>query len=131
MITIDEFNPKPAPDYETLLFQFRSAIRLYNATSNQCSVMAKIICDMQKKIADGALDAVESERAATALGTAELEALRQERDGLRADAVRYRWLRHGDNDELVFVQGTAWLARNEDLDAAIDAAMAKEQGDGA
>ena len=56
----------------------------------------------------------------------EIERLRQERDGLRADAARYRWLRHGDNDELVCVP---WMLRNEKLDAAIDAAIAKEQGE--
>lgn len=83
MSEIDEFNPEPAPDYETLLFQFKATIRLYNSTRNQCRFMAKTICDMQKKISDGALDAVESERAANAQLTAELEALRQERDGLR------------------------------------------------
>lgn len=44
------------------------------------------------------------------------------------DAVRYRWLRHGDNDEKVFIQGTAWMKRNDDLDTAIDAELLKEPG---
>ena len=47
------------------------------------------------------------------------------------DAERYRWLRHGDNDELVMqkysqiIEGEAthYLRRNESLDDAIDAAM--------
>lgn len=80
-------------------------------------------------------DAVESERAANAQLTAELEALRQERDGLRADAVRYRWLREKvENRQLEIAkegsyQLTTWC--NDYLDGAIDADMAKEQGDGA
>lgn len=53
-----------------------------------------------------------------------------ERDALRTDAERYRWLRYGDNDEpcLHFSNNcsagtdTVWLLRNEQLDAAIDAA---------
>jgi hypothetical protein len=64
--------------------------------------------------------------------------LRDELAAARADAQRYRWLRHGDNDEYVlhFSRNTAagfndvWLPRNEELDAAIDAAMAKEPTDG-
>lgn len=42
------------------------------------------------------------------------------------DAARYRWLRHGDNDEgLIRSDGKTqhWLLRNEELDSAIDAAM--------
>lgn len=56
-----------------------------------------------------------------------------ERDALVAmarDGLRYRWLRIGDNDELVMhgadVENT-WLLRMERLDKAIDAAMAKEE----
>ena len=60
------------------------------------------------------------------------EALRAECDALRADAERYRWLRHGDNDEpcLHFSAeckagtDTVWLVRDVELDAAIDAARA-------
>lgn len=50
------------------------------------------------------------------------------------DAERYRWLRHGDNDEscLVLVDETystncVWLLRNEGLDLRIDTKMAYEQ----
>lgn len=53
------------------------------------------------------------------------------------DAERYRWLRHGDNDEHVLLTHDGklgvrpfdsrfdgvWLPRNEKLDAAIDAAL--------
>lgn len=47
---------------------------------------------------------------------------------LEADAARYRWLRHGDNDERVLMRGPihkdyVYLLRAEKLDAAIDAAM--------
>ena len=59
---------------------------------------------------------------------AELEA---ELDEARKDAERYQWLRHGDNDEAVMQRGPVdmtyhWLPRRERLDAAIDAALAKE-----
>ncbi len=53
-------------------------------------------------------------------------AARIEREALR-DAGRYRWLRHGDNDDEVIrgdTYGLAFLPRNAELDAAIDAAMA-------
>jgi hypothetical protein len=54
--------------------------------------------------------------------------------GLRKDAERYRWLRHGDNDDCVIMRNTNenFLLRNEHLDMAIDtniradAALAKE-----
>lgn len=51
-------------------------------------------------------------------------------DDVLRDAMRYRWLRHGDNDEGCVLlygggvnDGVAWLLRTEELDAAIDAAM--------
>ena len=58
---------------------------------------------------------------------AELEA---ELTEARKDAERYRWLRHGDNDEVVMQRGPVdmtyhWLPRRERLDAIIDAAIAK------
>ena len=56
-------------------------------------------------------------------------ALEQQLEAVRKDAERYRWLRHGDNDEVV-LQGDCrgvYLPRNERLDAAIDAAISKEQ----
>ena len=63
-----------------------------------------------------------------------LRRLAAENKALSKDAERYRWLRHGDNDEpcLKFTQesraGTndAWLLRGHELDVAIDAAMQKE-----
>lgn len=56
----------------------------------------------------------------------ELEAIKS----MQRDAQRYRWLRHGDNDEHVLKFsnearcGTdhVWLLRGEELDAAIDEA---------
>lgn len=43
---------------------------------------------------------------------------------LRKDAERYRWLRHGDNDDACIEVANgfadAWLLRGEKLDAAID-----------
>jgi hypothetical protein len=49
-------------------------------------------------------------------------------DVLIKDAERYRWLRHGDNDDLVMIvcNKETWLPRNEHLDAAIDKAMNSE-----
>lgn len=49
------------------------------------------------------------------------------------DAERYRWLRHGDNDERCIEFGKnsrgtrddVWLLRGEKLDAAIDTAMSE------
>ena len=52
-------------------------------------------------------------------------------DALTKDAGRYQWLRHGDNDDQIIYRGTyaTYLPRNEQLDQAIDAAIAasKEQ----
>jgi len=42
---------------------------------------------------------------------------------LRKDAERYRWLRHGDNDERVMAfaeNGDPYLPRNGNLDKAVD-----------
>jgi hypothetical protein len=59
------------------------------------------------------------------------------------DAARYRWLRHGDNDETVMLtydsatrkarrfdprRDSSWLLRSEELDAAIDRALSLEGG---
>jgi len=55
---------------------------------------------------------------------------REEWEAMKRDAERYRWLRHGDNDEVVLrvTDDTAYLPRNEELDAAIDAAIKGERG---
>ncbi len=44
------------------------------------------------------------------------------------DAERYRWLRHGDNDETVLqrIRSYIFLPRNEKLDKMIDDAISKE-----
>ena len=65
---------------------------------------------------------------AAALAEALMPFIHTELEALRKDAERYRWLRHGDNDEACIrytphVHGEAteaWLLRNEELDAAID-----------
>jgi hypothetical protein len=47
-------------------------------------------------------------------------------EALRKDAERYRWLRHGDNDERGAVQRPGvltYLLRNEELDACCDAGL--------
>ncbi len=58
----------------------------------------------------------------------------REIERLRQDAMRYRWLRHGDNDEKVLKtynsrpsepgEPTMFLPRNDELDRLIDAARA-------
>lgn len=55
----------------------------------------------------------------------EVNRLNVEIEALRLDADRYRWLRHGDNDEKVLCNGPIkkdywYLLRNEKLDCAID-----------
>ena len=55
-----------------------------------------------------------------------IAALQQQLQALTKDAERYRWLRHGDNDESVIREldsGEAFLLRNTELDEAIDAAI--------
>ena len=57
--------------------------------------------------------------------------LERQNEELRKDAERYRWLRHGDNDELVLQRGPVandyyWLPRNERLDEMIDKHMASD-----
>lgn len=54
----------------------------------------------------------------------------QERDA--KDAARYRWLRHGDNDDLMIQRGPiasdfVYLPRNEKLDEMIDAARTAQE----
>ena len=50
-------------------------------------------------------------------------------DALTKDAGRYQWLRHGDNDDQIIYRGTyaTYLPRNENLDQAIDAAIAASE----
>ena len=62
----------------------------------------------------------------------------REIEGLRKDAARYRWLRHGDNDEKVLKtytsrpskpgEPTMFLPRNGELDRLIDTARATQEG---
>lgn len=69
-----------------------------------------------------------------------IRALLEERDALRADAARYRWLRKGESDDIAVVRGLGAMdygmsavaytyseeIDGDDLDAAIDEAMEKE-----
>ena len=69
-------------------------------------------------------------RLAVEQNTAELRARVAE---LEKDAARYRWLRHGDNDEKCIVisqnvstwidSNDVWLHRGEELDRVIEAAL--------
>jgi hypothetical protein len=66
-----------------------------------------------------------------------LSVLTEEIEQLRSDAERYRWLRVGDNDELVLMRlfnpntgmedGSAYIPRNKALDAIIDRRMKRER----
>jgi hypothetical protein len=83
-----------------------------------------------------ALDEARAERSVAYLA---FEQVTAERDALRADAERYRWLRNAsipDEQLHVHVDHPAWPNHwaliGEDLDTAIDAALAqtKENGNG-
>lgn len=82
----------------------------------------ELLADWRKLVAQsGTNKQLEVEQASNAILALEVE-------GLRADAARYRWLRQGDNDELVLCNGPVdksywYLPRLGKLDAAIDAAM--------
>ncbi len=68
----------------------------------------------------------------------------QHLEAVQLDAARYRWLRHGDHDEMVmrtYADGVgtrpfdpnvdnSWLFRGDELDAAIDAQLARGSGAG-
>ncbi len=62
--------------------------------------------------------------------------LREERRhaALEKDAARYRWLRHGDNDERCIrltSEGQPYMLRGELLDRCIDEAMADDADEAA
>lgn len=70
-----EFDPTPAADYGTLLVQFKGLLRLYNSGEAARSEMSKTIMDLRKRLVDGANDSVNSQRAANARLTDEVERL--------------------------------------------------------
>ena len=60
---------------------------------------------------------------------ADFNALYREAEKLRKDAERYRWLRHGDNDERCIrltSHGEPYMLRAELLDRCIDDAIASD-----
>lgn len=81
---------------------------------------------------------LEHEANATRVANTELATLRRKLELCERDAERYQWLRHGDNDEqlLHFTDDagcgtdTVWILRNEELDTAIDKALADSQREG-
>ena len=59
---------------------------------------------------------------------ADMAGLQMEFLELLRDAERYRWLRHGDNDERCIrlaIEGQPYMLRGELLDRCIDEAMAE------
>lgn len=89
------------------------------------------------KLADELEAACPFKESAEKMAAAELRRLHAENEALRKDAERYRWLRHGDNDEEVLRfhdwatevcvdPPPMYLPRLERLDRLIDEAM-KEQ----
>jgi hypothetical protein len=70
-----EFDPTPAGDYGTLFVQFKGLLRLYNSEAATRSEMSKTITDLRKRLVDGANDSVNSQRAANARLTDEVERL--------------------------------------------------------
>lgn len=84
------------------------------------------LAEAEQQLAKAIADAAE-------IGCAYLEA-EQRAEAAEADARRYRWLRQGGNDEAVMQysmpgwEDHVWLPSGDELDAAIDAAIAaKEQ----
>lgn len=75
-------------------------------------------------------------RLAKATAAEQMAAARHLNEAL-TDAARYRWLRHGDNDELCLghlnmddaPDDGFFLLRNDRLDSAIDTAMAAPIGE--
>ena len=95
------------------------------------------IAEMQNMAARGAeATAHDLERFVAMLAAAPTTQAR-EIERLRQDAARYRWLRHGDNDEKVLKtytsrpsepgEPTMFLPRNGELDRLIDAARAAQE----
>lgn len=88
--------------------------------------------EMDRKIYDTQQQAMDLEYAIRSEG---IERDRKDEAKMRKDAERYRWLRHGDNDEAVLHftndarcgTDSVWILRGGDLDAAIDSELAKEQ----
>jgi hypothetical protein len=91
--------------------------------------------DLLFKERDELRDQLQASQCAEAMLSDEVRGLKEQRDSLRADAERYRWLRDSSNTECdvcVYVPaneleeaGLRWPV-NDELDAAIDSAM-KEQ----
>lgn len=123
----DETDPLPekwdAPPNETL--------PLYSAETVQ-ALQAE--CEEQAR-----LNGMGAEREARLM--AQVAGLQAERDALAKDAARYRWLRKGESDDVAVVRGLGAMdygmsavvytyseeIDGNDLDAAIDAAMAEEE----
>jgi uncharacterized protein with WD repeat len=80
-----EFDPTPAGDYGTLLVQFKGLLRLYNSEAATRSEMSKTITDLKKRLVDGANDSVNSQRAANARLTDEVERLQAREAELEAE----------------------------------------------
>ena len=102
------FPPDAAKRVAELESSYQASIKsLRKDLESQAKIIGEITRKAQEKIAE----------------------LEEELAEARKDAQRYRWLRHGDNDEAVMQRGMThpWLPRNEKLDAIIDAAIAKEK----
>ena len=86
----------------------------------------RVATNMDLLAADGSLGyAIDIRREFCREAAATLRRLDAENKALRADAERYRWLRHGDLDALAKENwGTGEVYEGEQFDAAIDAAMA-------
>lgn len=106
--------------------------RLRNLTSIGSAVTHAAADEIERLTAEIAID----EQRVADLMTG-LDRMAKERDALRADAARYRWLRNADNDCSCVFQivdspkfGMARVLDGEQFDAAIDAQIAKEASNG-
>lgn len=118
---------KPSETYEGLRRQFMALRTLAASTEQIASGLRRELKDQTQSLADLAAERATNEQlTATLLATeAERDRLKAENEALRKDAERYLWLR----DKQTFI----WLIQDwfpgaefTDVDAEIDAAMAKE-----
>ena len=113
-----------------------AAINCYNFLRQHHAAIAKLegeVARLRAALKDRGIEAENHCRHA--------EAMEQRAEAAEQDAARYRWLRHGDNDERVMRSygkdglreydprfDGSFVLRNQDLDAAIDTAIAQAGG---
>lgn len=99
-------------------FEWPTADRTH-VTRTSMLIFAGVIAEMVRKESADRIEQLEATNLNAANRVIELT---KEVMELRKDAERYRWIRHGDNDESVLCGDCRgiYLPRNERLDKAID-----------